>query len=757
MISLYNKTKKHKDVRLYSFTPIIAIILAVLIAGHIVCRIFYYRHFQAADPVLHSNYQSEDYTVTDGDIYVSTSGDDSNTGSKDSPLRTVEKAMEAVRKMDKSGRSGITVCIETGEYNVSSLVFEDEDSGTAECPVTYRANGGEVVINAGAKLEAGDFVPAEKYPAIYSRLPAAARENTAVLDLTKEPYSLTADDWGKICAIGSYNTAYKYDGDWTGPIYSELFINDTRQNLARYPDDGFLLTQEVVSEGQARESDGVRTKDWDDLRNPEPDVYRVDQSLADRIGGWKTLEDVWMFGFWKYDWADASSPILSFDKDKREITPRFVSIYGTKTGAPYYFFNVLEELSAQGEWYLDRENGLLCVWKTDDFETADIKLSLSEKPVISGKADNIIFDGLTIQGSRSDAVVLQGDNITVRRCVIKNVAGNAVCLTGSGNVVCDNEITHTGKGGIVLTGGDTVNLTDGKCIAKNNLIHDWAEIYQTYQPAVTLNGVGNICAHNEMYNSPHEAVTYTGNNHTVEYNLIHDVCLLADDAGAIYSGRSWVWYGNVIRYNCIYSLGSDGHAPNGIYMDDALSGQEIYGNLLINIPQYALHLGGGRDLKVYNNIIVNAGDRAVSYDARARDGALSGGWFDHAAKDGDMWRNLYASPWRSEIWQEAFPQYKYFSDDFSKSETAGFVPNPANSILRENVIFDLRMSIGKIEKPVYQFSDVGGNLICPLNMINTFFADAQNGDYHIKNPAGLQRIMHGFKIIALDQVGRTAG
>ncbi|MBQ7596261.1 MAG: right-handed parallel beta-helix repeat-containing protein, partial [Clostridia bacterium] len=653
------------------------LLVAAVIFGCRELMDYKYKNYRAADPEINNKAAAAEASrVMNGDFYVSINGSDANTGEKDLPFRTVEKAMEAVKNTEKKGRNGITVCIEPGEYNVSSLVFNTEDSGTAECPVTYRANGGKVVINAGVTLHNKDFISAEKYPQIYDRLPSDAKKNVAVLDLTKDPYSLTAQDWGKIFAIGSYNTANKYDGDWTGPIYSELFINDKRQNLARYPDDGFLLTQEVVSEGQGKESDGKKKENWDDLRNPEPDVYKLDEELAERISGWETLDDVWMFGFWKYDWADASTPVLSFNKTTRELTPKFVSLYGAKTEAPYYFFNVLEELSTEGEWYLDRENGLLCLWKPDDFDTADIKLSLSDKPVVSGKADHIIFDGLTFQGSRNDAVALEGDGITVKNCVVKNVAGNAVSLTGSNNLACDNEITHTGKGGIILTGGDTETLRAGSSKAENNLIHDWSEIYQTYQPAVTLNGVGNICAHNEIYNSPHEAITYTGNNHIIEYNLIHDVCLLSDDAGAIYAGRSWVWYGNVIRYNCIYSLGSDGHEPNGIYMDDALSGQEIYGNLLVNIPQFALHLGGGRDLNVYNNIIINAGKCAVSYDERARDGALSNGWFDHAAKNGDMWKALYSSPWKSEVWQSAFPQYKKMTDDFSKSETAEFIPNP---------------------------------------------------------------------------------
>lgn len=718
---------------------------------------FIYEDYKVHRPVLSANiHEGEKDVITDFDFYVSTKGDDNNDGSKDAPFLTIEKAVSAVRNTDKTGKNGINVCIEAGEYRVNSLYFGKEDSGTENCPITYYGNG-EVILNGGATLSASDFVSVKEYPDIASRLSEEAKEKVYVLDLTKEPYSLTEEDWGRIYAIGSYNTAESYEGDYVGPLYCELFVNDQRQTLARYPDEGFLLTEEVVSTGLGYESDGSLTKveNWHDIRNPEPDVYKINSELASRIGRWETLEEVWMFGYWKYDWADASTPIGKFEQDTGILSPKFVSLYGTKTDAPYYFFNVLEELTAQGEWYLDREKGLLCLFTPEFFNEAQIDISLSLEEVIKAEADYLVFDGITIKGTRGDGVTITGNNNTVQNCLIKNVAGNALIMTGTNNLAYNNEITHTGKGGIILTGGNTDTLEAGNNKADNNFIHDWSEIYLTYQPAVTLNGVGNICSHNEMLNSPHEAITYSGNNHIIEYNLIHDVCLLSDDAGAVYAGRSWADYGNIIRYNCIYNLGSGEHKPDGIYLDDALSGQQIYGNILINIPKYALHLGGGRDLEVWGNIIINAGKYPISYDARAREGALEGGWFTHASKkNGDMWKALYNSPWQSEVWQKAFPQYKNCTDDFSLSETPAFIPNPANSLVTGNLIFDKHSSIGNISDAAEKFSDISGNAVYSLGKMDDIFTDAEKGYYSIPNINGLREVLPDFEEIPLDEIGK---
>ena len=697
--------------------------------------------------------EKEAVIVDNADFYVSTDGSDSNNGSLEAPFATIEKARDAVRGLDRVASDGITVAIMAGDYRVSSLEFSAEDSGTEACPITYCAYGdGEVVLNGGISLSGKDFGEV-KDSEMLSRLSKNAQKKVVCADLGK--FGITAEQYGKIYAIGSYNTAGQYDGDYTGDLYCELFINDKRQTIARYPNDGWLYTEKVIKTGLGRESDGAATAvpNWDSIRNPESDVYEVSEELSKRISGWKTLDDVWMFGFWKYDWADASTLIGSFDAEKRELSPKFVSVYGTKKGAPYYFFNVFEELDSENEWYLDRNSGILYIYPDNDFDSAAIDLTLTTRPIINAKADYITFRGLTVKGTRGDGILCTGNGNKVELCTVKNIAGSAVYMEGYNNLVSENEITRTGKGGIIISGGDRETLTAGNSKADNNLIHDWSEIYQTYQPAVTLIGVGNVCSHNEMFNSPHEAVTYSGNNHVIEYNVIHDVCLLSDDAGAIYAGRRWDWYGTVIRYNCICNLGSDGHTPDGIYMDDALSGQTIYGNLLINVPKIGIHLGGGRDLDVRNNIIINSNDRPISYDQRAADG-VNGGWFTISLPDGSIWANLYASPWKTELWQKAYPQTARLKNDFSNPDDPDFAPNPSYSTVTGNLIVNAGRNIGSISDKANQYSNISGNAVYRLTKLSRIFNSPETGDYTLKEKSAVYKKLPDFENLPLSEMGR---
>lgn len=680
-------------------------------------------------------YKAPEYAEFDADFYIAPNGSDDNDGSKDAPFATFDQAKKAVRELDRSGKKKIIVAVCAGEYSVEQINLDATDGGSEDCTVVYKAHGGEVILNGGFTIPADAFTKVSD-ERILRRLSHDAQEHVLVADLAQ--LGLTKEQIGVIHVIGAFHMAAQYDGDWEGPLHCELFVNDQRQTLARYPNgDDYLETGKPIFTvgGSESEQTGTFDPEWLKQRNPKSDIYEVDEALSKRISSWETLDDVWMFGYWMYDWADASTPIGDFDPEKRTLSPKFVSQWGARKGAPYYFFNVLEELDAPCEWYLDRNELKLYLYPQDDLRKADIMLSVTTQSILKVTgAEYLTFDGFTVQGTRGNAIEVDGDHITIQNFTVRNSAGEAIVMNGCNHVARNNHITAIGKGGITLNGGDRETLTPGNCVAENNLIHSWSQVYKTYCPAVLIHGVGNICRHNEMYDSPHEVIWYHGNDHIIEYNHIHHACLLTKDGGAIYSGKNWSYYGSHVRYNCIHDLGTPEFIACGIYMDDGVSGQNIYGNLLVNIPGMAIQLGGGRDFTVTDNVIVNCGNAPIYYDNRAREGALYGTWFHYCSEpNGYMWKLLWDSPYRNEIWQKHYPQMAAFYEDFDEPNNPRFVPNPGCSRVEDNIIFDAALIRSNVIcKEAKRFGCVNNNKVHSMNNLGGFFTAPQNGDYSIK-------------------------
>ena len=605
-------------------------------------------------------------------LYISVNGCDTNPGTADAPLASVIGARDKIRSVKETGiTEPITVVIGPGEYNTPAIVFDDRDSGTASCPITYEADG-EVILNGGVTLASDLFVPLTDEEK--ARLHGDAKERVVRCDLTK--LGLTRADWGEMCVTGSHNTGSRYDGAVLSPMWCELFVNDVRQTVARYPNRDFLYSTEPIREGRGLESPGsvkkMTMQEWAQVRNPLSDIYGIDADTAKRAAAWKTLDEVWMFGYPVYNWADMSSPVVRIDAETCEMETQMVSMFGMKPHAPYYFYNVFEELDAPGEWYLDRASGWLYLYPPAELSASTVNLSiLSESVLTADGVSHLHLRGITFTGTRADAVTLIGDHLSVENCCVKNVAGYAYRASGTHITIRGCEIHHTGKGGIEISGGDRASLTSSENVVEYNHIHDTAEIFKTYTPGVNMQGVGIVCRNNTIHDIPHMAIGFfTCNDCVMEYNEIYNCCQFADDSGAIYSGRDYSVQGNVIRRNYFHDMKSD--AENhigifGVYCDDNLGGCEITQNIFERC-QSAMLLHGGHDMIFRGNVIADACPKSV-YSVRFHgygywDDLLPGGLHDQA---------LRRVPWQSEVWQKAYPHLSdYLTWD---AETEGRYPH----------------------------------------------------------------------------------
>jgi hypothetical protein len=280
-----------------------------------------------------------------------------------------------------------------------------------------------------------------------------------------------------------------------------------------------------------------------------------------------------------------------------------------------YFFNVLEDLDQPGEYYLDRGSGRLYFWPPA--ECGDTLVSVLADPLVQlVDAAHVRLEGLTLECSRGSAVTITGGTSNlVRACTIRNTGNHGVVVTGgTGHTVDRCTIANTGDSGIRLEGGDRATLTAAGHAATNNHVHHVARWSRSYQPAIGMQGVGQRVAHNLIHDSPHTAIMFGGNEHLVECNEIHSVCLETGDVGAIYLGRDWTQRGNVIRHNYVHDLGGVGLGAMAVYLDDCTSGTTVFGNLFVRAGRAAF-IGGGRDNLIENNIFIDC-QPAVWVDGR---------------------------------------------------------------------------------------------------------------------------------------------
>ncbi|MFC1717324.1 right-handed parallel beta-helix repeat-containing protein [Candidatus Poribacteria bacterium] len=545
----------------------------------------------------------------------------------DGPFATLERAREEIRKIKQAGQmpeGGITVEISGGVYQREQpFELSEADSGDEGSPITYRAQQGAEVRLVGGKVVTG-FQPVTD-SAILERLSPEARDNVLQADLK----ALGVSDFGEVKGGGM-----------------ELFFQDKPMTLSRWPNEGFVRIVDVVEKDtvNVRGTKGSKTGKF---------IYE-----GDRPERWVGERDPWVHGYWFWDWSDQRHKIESIDTESSVISvvPPYHG-YGYRKGQWFYGLNLLTELDTPGEWYMDRDEGILYFWPPEPISQGQVVVSVIDTLVTMRDVSHVALRGLTFEAARGTAITISGGTGNrVVGCTLRNLGRRAVTISGGANngvVGCD--IYNTGSGGVSLSGGERKALTPAGHYAENNHIHHYGRWNRMYQPAISIGGVGNRASHNLIHNAPHMAISFGGNDHLIEFNEIHSVCYESNDAGAMYSGRDWTMRGTVIRHNYLHHInGFEGRGCVGIYLDDMFCGTAIYGNLFYKVTRAAF-IGGGRDCSVENNIFVDC-KPSLHIDARAM------GWASYHVGT-TMTERLLTMPYKEQLWSERYPKLVNILDD----------------------------------------------------------------------------------------------
>ena len=199
---------------------------------------------------------------------------------------------------------------------------------------------------------------------------------------------------------------------------------------ARYPNDGWLTIAAVPQTGPTMLNPGL---DRDTAPVPRGRHYGRFTYSGDRPKGWEPRKDIWVHGYWTWDWADQYLRVDRLDTATREVWPAPPHhVYGYTAGQRFAFLNVLEELDSPGEWYIDSERGLLFFWPPEPPARGDLVISVMKEPLVSIEGGRgIVLRGLCLEAGRGSAVRITGStDCRVEQCLVRNVGQTAVVIDG---------------------------------------------------------------------------------------------------------------------------------------------------------------------------------------------------------------------------------------------------------------------------------------------------------------------------------------
>ncbi|MGQ7869216.1 right-handed parallel beta-helix repeat-containing protein [Sunxiuqinia sp. sy24] len=559
-------------------------------------------------------------------FYIAPDGSDENPGTIKKPFATFERAQEAVRAVDKKG--DVIVYVRGGKYALKHTVeFDSRDSGAGDGKIIFQAYEGEIPIISGGER---------------------------------------VTDWTFHDTAQNIYKAYVGSRD-----FRQLYVNGDGAIRARYPN----------KESDTTFGPYLRLKGAD-VKQQQYKIPLEDWNIVKEVTNLHALELVAQ-PHWIHHNARYESHVI--DGDQVAIIPAaserlscFNKGAGYFNNAAYHFENALELIDADGEWYLDRDEGMLYYKapKGMDMIRANIEIPVLEvlfsvvgKP--TNQVNNLEFRGLTFEctnwlspsevglsatqfvqpysqfnnrtyGNRmypqAAIKVMHANKLAIRNSVIRNTGAHGIQFFQNVDDadIEGNVITNIGANGIELDAHGNMNAKDDElssCTAIwNNKISRCGRSYSNGGGILAHNVSGLVIECNEVFDMPYSGMQIgdqpggyndTGcHSNMIRYNHVHHCMQLHDDGGGIYTlgGNQ---RGTIIAENYLHHINRSKWAGNwhvdAIYLDNYTQFIEVKNNVVHNAKVGGSH-NHSRNNPFTNNGPITEDNKGVVENAGVKKG-----------------------------------------------------------------------------------------------------------------------------------------
>lgn len=550
------------------------------------------------------------------EFYISPDGDDGASGSKARPWRTLERARDHIRTVNRNMQEDITVYLRGGVYpRDKTFELTTADSGTKGHRIIYKAYPDEIPVISGAvsvtgwTRHTGDIWKAplardKKLRALYvngKRAIMARMPHEVIGQGGYGTFTVTGDEpWASTAGTEFAGIKFKSDevGVYDNPRYVELVQSNVWSEPIlcvdkMFSEDGYTVTTLQQPYGAIAFNMG-----WVPVRADRPFMVRNAYELLDEPGEFyfnDQTDTLYYFCAAEEDmttaqvFAPAVEGLVSIAGDSTSERVRNIQLCGLTFAFDDYLMSSLGDshgwVSIQslsqfvryvkdGNWHPNRYNDITIPQGTVNVCNAE-----------SIRIERNRFEHL------ASAVSVSLENDVVNTAVIGNYFGD---LMGTSVNVGHPQHYKIGDGEQFPAG------VEGVCkniLISNNFVHNACLDFRQVE-GMTGFFLENVrIVHNEISGSPYGGIAlgwWWGNarippstvakNNSICYNRVGNTHLSLKDGGIIYVLGEQP--GSRIAYNYCY----DG--PRCIYPDDGSAYWHIHHNVILNRrPESGQHKG----------------------------------------------------------------------------------------------------------------------------------------------------------------------